>query len=164
MRRSTERERKLRGNPGHRQSHQHATLEPLERLPRSPRYLSPTAKREWNLAGQQLVDARLLTRADLSTLEQYARLIAIVRDAESEMAGRLTVKSKRSAPRPHPNLRTICQASVLVLRYAAELGLSPKSRGGIEAAPAPAEPDPFEQFLRQGKRDVNSNPTRSSLQ
>jgi P27 family predicted phage terminase small subunit len=157
MRRRTESEHRLRGNPGHRPVRKSLKAVPLTRLPAPPACLNETARAIWYEVGRQLVGEDRLARTDLPTLENYARYQALIRDNEAAMAGQLTVRSKRSAPRPHPGIRVMLQAGVIAARLAAELGLSPKSRAGIPASEQKEKADPLEEFLRTGKAATNDD-------
>ena len=58
----------------------------LAAIPKPPAWLSKDAKAEWRRVTPLLVERRILSDADLGTLENYANAIGNVRIAQRETA------------------------------------------------------------------------------
>lgn len=91
-------------------------------IPAPPAWLSRAAKAEWRRVMPILVDRRILTDADLGSLENYCLAQARVRDAERML---------RTTTDPEAwikLIRTQDKAMGTARQLAAELGLTPVSR------------------------------------
>ena len=92
--------------------------------PRPPAWLSKDAKAEWRRVAPILVERRVLTDADLGTLENYVTSIGTVREAQRVLnRDGLTLQGKR-----HPAFGIQNAAMTSARLAAAELGLTPVSR------------------------------------
>jgi P27 family predicted phage terminase small subunit len=90
--------------------------------PAPPAWLSRAAKAEWRRVMPILVERRILTDADLGSLENYCLAQARVRDAER-------VLKRTTDPDAWTKLvRTQDKAMATARQLAAELGLTPVSR------------------------------------
>lgn len=109
-----------------------------------PQWMPAAAKAEWRRVMPILTERRILTDADLGSLENYCLAIGQVRDCQRAItrARKMFVQSDRSAPRPHPAFRLMHEAMKLSRQLAAELGLTPVSR----SRPAIAEADDDDDF------------------
>lgn len=97
---------------------------PVDTVPKAPVYLSKDAKAEWRRVAPILVERRVLTDADLGTLESYCQATGTSREAQRVLnrVG-LMLGDKR-----HP-LCGVQNAAMQTARLcAAELGLTPVSR------------------------------------
>lgn len=95
-----------------------------------PAWLPANAKAEWKRVYPILTERRILTDADMGSLENYCLAIGQVRDCQRALtrARKMFVQSERSAPRPHPAFRLMHEAMRQARQLAAELGLTPVSR------------------------------------
>ena len=103
----------------------------------APKWLSSEAKTEWRRVMPILVERRILTRADLGSLENYCVATGRVRAAEVEMQAtdnaELKVRLFRMQDKAMQSARLL----------AAELGLTPVSR----SRPAIREDDDADSLL-----------------
>lgn len=98
---------------------------PVTAIPNAPAYLSKDAKAEWRRVAPILTDERkVLTVADLATLENYVIAVATMRKAHRDLeATGLLLAGKRN-----PVSTILLQAQQQQLRAAGELGLTPAAR------------------------------------
>ena len=97
-------------------------------IPRAPTWLSKEAKAEWARVMPQLVERRILTDADMGSVENYCVAIGQVRAMEKVIkAGGYVVETTRG-PRAHPAVKIQSDAMTRARLLAAELGLTPVSR------------------------------------
>lgn len=100
----------------------------LATIPRPPSWLSKDAKAEWKRVMPLLIERRILTDADLGTVESYCTAIARVREAERTIAKEGATYLAATGPKRHPAV-TVQDAAMKTARLcAAELGLTPVSR------------------------------------
>lgn len=98
-------------------------------VPRPPSWLSKDAKAEWRRVAPLLIERRILTDADLGTLENYCNAIGIVRAAQRDLAKNgLTFVTASGQVKRNPAVGIVAEFSGMALRHAAELGLTPVSR------------------------------------
>ncbi|MFC2967714.1 P27 family phage terminase small subunit [Acidimangrovimonas pyrenivorans] len=103
-----------------------ADADALTKAPPAPKHLAPHAKAEWRRIMPQLIARRVITRADLAGVENYATCIGIVRQIEEERAaagGMIDVKL----------FGVLNRAAQTARQLAAEYGLTPTSRARIGA-------------------------------
>lgn len=94
----------------------------VTKAPSVPAWLSVEAKKEWRRVMPILVERRILTTADLGSLENYCIAIGRVRDTESNIQA-------TSDPDMQLKLyRAQDKAIATARQLAAELGLTPVSR------------------------------------
>lgn len=106
--------------------------------PRAPAWLSKDAAAEWRRVVPILVERRILTRADLGSLENYCTAIGQVREAERHIQehGIVFTAMKETADgglvpiglRRNPAVGVQSDAMTRARLLAAELGLTPVSR------------------------------------
>lgn len=98
---------------------------PVLELPKAPAWLAKDAKAEWKRVTPILVSERkVLTEADLGTLESYCVATGTVRECARQLASDgLMLAGKR-----HPLLGVQNAAMTTARLCAAELGLTPVSR------------------------------------
>lgn len=99
----------------------------LTKAPPVPAFLSKYAKAEWKRIMPQLIERRVITKADLAGVENYCTCIGIIRQIEVERAavdGVIDVKL----------FGVLNRAAQTARQLAAEYGLSPTSRQRIGAA------------------------------
>lgn len=96
----------------------------IAKAPNVPAWLSPEAKREWKRVLPILIERRILTTADLGSLESYCTSIGAMRDAQRILnVEGLVLDGKR-----HPAFGILNAAQTTARLAAAELGLTPVSR------------------------------------
>ncbi|WP_114966806.1 phage terminase small subunit P27 family [Alkalilacustris brevis] len=92
----------------------------VDRVPQAPGWLSKDARAEWRRVMPALVKRRILTRADLGSVENYCVAIGRVREVE---------RAIQAADAIDPALfRMQDKATTTARQLAAELGLTPVSR------------------------------------
>lgn len=94
----------------------------MRKVPPAPSWLSADAKKEWRRVMPALVERRILTTADLASLENYCVCVGRIREVEGQMQAtddpEITVKLFRVQDKAMQSARLL----------AAELGLTPVSR------------------------------------
>lgn len=103
---------------------------PMTAAPSAPCWMQETAKQEWERVAPILAERKILTDADLGSLESYCVAYGQVRDCQKTLADLPSYffESENGAPRPHPALRVMHTAMTIQRQLAAELGLTPVSR------------------------------------
>lgn len=107
--------------------------EPLTRAPAAPKWLSEHARAEWKRIMPRLIADRIITRADLTGVENYCLAIGHVRAIERTfaMAGALDKTLFGMQNRAMQTARQL----------AAEYGLSPVSRARVGSVGADDDDD-----------------------
>lgn len=101
----------------------------LTRAPYVPRHLAEDAAAEWRRVIQSLVERRIISDADLGTLENYCVQIGIARECERIIAREgLMIVTRMGEPKRHPASSILKDAVGLAKQLAGELGLTPVSR------------------------------------
>ena len=96
----------------------------VTKAPAPPSWLSVEAKKEWRRVMPILVERRILTTADLGSLESYCSSIGVMREAQAILnVEGLVLDGKR-----HPAFGIMNAAQTTARLSAAELGLTPVSR------------------------------------
>lgn len=94
----------------------------------APAWLSKDAKAEWRRVIPILAKRRILTEADLGSLENYCVAIGQVREMQRVIGKEGHVVTTQRGPRAHPAVRIQSDAMTRSRLLAAELGLTPVSR------------------------------------
>lgn len=140
------------GNPGHRplndQEPSHDAL-PVE----CPDELTdPVARAEWERVATGLSESGQVTTMDRTTLLGYCLKYAQWKSLEEEARKHpFVVKAPSGYPIPNPALGMANKVFGLMLKAAAELGITPSSRSRVKAKPV-EQNDTFES--RQRSRPV----------
>ncbi len=100
----------------------------VSKAPPAPSWLSADAKREWKRVVPILVDRRILTTADLGSLENYCVAIGTVREMERQLQRDGHVVETEKGTKRHPAVGIQSDAMTRARLLAAELGLTPTSR------------------------------------
>jgi P27 family predicted phage terminase small subunit len=100
----------------------------LDAVISAPGWLSKHAKAEWRRIMPDLTKRRILTAADLGSLENYCIAIGHVRDTEWVIRKEGHVIETTRGPRAHPAISIQANAMTRARLLAAELGLTPVSR------------------------------------
>lgn len=93
---------------------------PITKTPMAPKWFGPFAKLEWRRIMPPLVERRILTEADMGSVENYCLAIGRIRLIEQEIAAAGEIDPKKH--------RMQLQAMQVARQLAAELGLTPVSR------------------------------------
>jgi P27 family predicted phage terminase small subunit len=94
----------------------------------APAWLSKDAKAEWQRVMPVLTQRRILTDADLASLENYCVAIGQVREMERLIKRAGHVVETDRGPRAHPAVKIQSDAMTRARLLASELGLTPVSR------------------------------------
>lgn len=95
---------------------------------KAPTWMSKDAKAEWRRVFPILRKRRILTTADLGSLENYCLALGTVREMERTLQTEGHVFAGESGPKRHPAVAIQSDAMTRALRLASELGLTPVSR------------------------------------
>lgn len=100
----------------------------VSKAPPVPAWLSKDAKAEWRRVVPILVERRILTTADLGSLENYCTAIGQVREMERQLQRDGHVIDTDKGLKRHPAVGIQSDAMTRARLLAAELGLTPVSR------------------------------------
>lgn len=117
--------------------------------PTCPAHLSPTAKAEWKRLVGDLHAKGIVGSHDRAALAAYCQAYGRWVEAERKLAETPTlIKLPSGYIQQSPWLAIANKQLELIARYAAELGLSPVSRGRVTIRkPASSRPRPADEFL-----------------
>ncbi len=139
----------VRGRPGKRPLNADEP-QPEIVLPEPPDHLSDEAKREWERAGQLLLDLGVVSELDRGAFAAYCQ--AWGRWVEAEEALKrygVVVKSPNEYPMQSPFLAIANKALEQMRVFLIEFGMSPASRTRVRAERA-AGPNPLTKYLPGG--------------
>lgn len=118
----------------------------LSRVPAPPKGMTLAARQEWKRAAQELIDRKVLAKSDLPALEAYAIAFAMVQKLQPIAAkADPIIVAKAGAVKNHPAHVQLQKYLTIVLRYQAELGLTPASRNR-RASLAPSQGDEWAEY------------------
>jgi P27 family predicted phage terminase small subunit len=138
---------RLRGNPGKRRLND-AEPRPAAKAPPCPACLGEEARKEWQRLARELADLGLLTGIDRGLLAAYCQAHALWVEAVSSIERYGTmVKSPNGYPMQSPYVAVANKQVDIMVRIAAEFGMSPSSRTRIRVGDQTPQ-DPFEAFLQ----------------
>ncbi|MCX5513731.1 phage terminase small subunit P27 family [Kaistia algarum] len=103
----------------------------LKQIPDPPEWIGESAADEWRRAVPDLVARGRLNGADLGSVEAYCVAMGQVRDLQAILIekGPVIYPQNGGLPKRHPAAVMQAEAMSTALRLAAELGLTPVSRG-----------------------------------
>jgi P27 family predicted phage terminase small subunit len=138
---------RLRGNPGKRRLND-AEPRPAARVAACPTCLGDEARKEWQRLSKELAELGLLTGLDRGMLAAYCQAHALWVEAVSSIERYGTmVKSPNGYPMQSPYVAVANKQVDIMVRIAAEFGMTPSSRTRIRVGEKTPE-DPFEAFLQ----------------
>src|ERR687892_2910823 len=138
---------RLRGNPGKRRLNE-PEPRPVARTPSCPACLGEEARKEWQRLAKELAELVLLTGIGRGMLAAYCQAHALWVEAVSSIERYGTmVKSPNGFPMQSPYVAVVNRQVDIMVRIAAEFGMTPSSRTRIRVGPKAPE-DPFEAFLQ----------------
>jgi P27 family predicted phage terminase small subunit len=139
---------RLRGNPGKRKPND-AEPRPEVRAPSCPACLSDEARKEWQRLAKELSTLGLLTGIDRGQLAAYCQAHALWQEAVQAIGRYGTmVKSPNGFPMQSPYVALANKQVEIMVRIAAEFGMTPSSRSRLRTGERPPD-DPFEAFLER---------------
>ena len=155
---------RLRGNPGKRRLN-HAEPRPAPRVPPCPACLGDEARKEWQRLAKELGELGLLTRLDRGLLAAYCQAHALWVEAVSSIERYGTmIKSPNGYPMQSPYVAVANKQVEIMVRIAAELGMTPSSRtpdpGRREGARGSVRGVPAGPWLERPET-TRSRPTRA---
>lgn len=100
----------------------------LAALPKPPAWLSKDAKAEWRRIMPLLIERRILTEADMGSVEAYCTATGLVREMQRTIAKEGPIVTTERGPKKHPAVAIQADAMTRARLLAAELGLTPVSR------------------------------------
>lgn len=129
--------RLMRGNPGKRRlNHQEPRPGPLA-ADCPPELTDPVARAEWDRVAPGLISSGQVTTVDRAMLIGYCQKWAQWQAIETAAAVHpFIVKGPHGHPIPNPALGLAFKAYNLLLRSAAELGMTPSARSRVQVAPS----------------------------
>ncbi len=131
--------------------------QPAPALPSVPEHLSAEAKVEWQRVAQELYDLGILTHVDRGVLAAYCQAygrwqraeqaIAEMQKREQTPGGVFVISTVSGNLIQNPMIGVANKAMGDMVRYAAELGMTPSARSRIEAERREAPADPAARYL-----------------
>lgn len=100
----------------------------VQKVPLAPAWMSKDAKAEWRRVMPILVERRILTTADLGSMENYCIAIGTVREMERIIQAQGFTYVTKGTIKRHPAVPIQAEAMGRARLLAAELGLTPVSR------------------------------------
>jgi P27 family predicted phage terminase small subunit len=134
----------IKGNPGKQKLPDKEPI-PKSRAPKCPDWLIPEGKGEWTRIIPELDSLGLATNLDLGVLAGYCQSYARWKEAEDELRETYIVMGDKGYMNIHPLVTVSHKYQDKMLKYAAELGLSPSARTKIEVE-RPEQDTGWEEF------------------
>lgn len=120
------------GNPGRRPLPKNEPKPPVAE-PDPPDFLSDIAKTMWRHLCPKLAKVGLMTHIDIGVLTAYCSAWSDLVEATGKQAGKPTaVKTHNGNAVQSPYVSMIRQARLDLVRFAAELGMTPAARAGLD--------------------------------
>ena len=139
--------KKLRGNPGRRPLPKNEPV--AEGRPVCPAYLSDYAKTEWRYIVPLLDDMGIIGKVDRGVLVSYCEAYSMFRQAVEALERELNspvIRTHNGNYVQNPWVSIKNRAAQDMLKYAAELGMTPSARTRIRIEQRDEEPSLFEEF------------------
>lgn len=141
--------KQLHNNPGRRPLNENEPVHRAMDIDCPDELADPMAREEWQRIAKDLNDAGQVTTVDRSTLIGYCVKYAQWRNLEAEARKHpFIVKAPSGYPIPNPALGMANKAFGLMLKAAAELGITPSSRSRVSTV-SRSEEDEFKAFQQQ---------------
>lgn len=136
----------ITGNPGRRPLNDKEPAPQLA-LPSVPPHLSDAAKVEWGRVCNEMYDLGIMTRLDRGVLAAYCQAYAdwCLYSEQVEKFGSLA-KGSKGQPIISPVVKLRNAARAEMVRFAAELGITPSARSRVSVVP-PQKKDPAAKYL-----------------
>jgi P27 family predicted phage terminase small subunit len=122
--------------------------------PTCPRWLDEEAKKEWRRVCPELARAGTLALVDRGILAGYCSAYSRWRKAEEAISNGDLTELARHGTRARPEVAIARDALTQMRAMAAELGLTPKSRGSVKGQDKPGKPrDALDEALGTGRNN-----------
>jgi len=154
----------LEGNPGNRPLNEKEP-EPDKGMPEAPPELDPLALEEWNRRGPGLVAMGVLTTIDTAVFAAYCQAYADWRHARESLralkatlppgnvSGAFLSKTGQGGLKKSPLVTVANECAFAMIRFAAELGMTPSARARLEVIPVEDSRDKeFDELLFSAKK------------
>ena len=133
----------IEGNPGKRPVNPHEPR-PEVKVPTCPAHLNPSAKAEWKRLARQMQVLGIITDLDRAALAAYCQAYGRWAEAERKLKETpMLLKLPSGVIQQSPWLAIANKQLELMQKFMSELGLSPVSRGRVEAKPLGPKPWEF---------------------
>ncbi len=146
MRKKSEEEKRFTGTLRASKSKKPIILPIDDGLRIPPERLSPEAAHLWLSEAVPLVDAGIVTIADVSMLCDMLELIVDYRRLRAEIGGQFIIDGAEGQPVRHPGTSVLRDMLSQVNSMRRDFGLSPLSREKLPAKPKQEEENPFAKF------------------
>lgn len=114
----------------------------IDKVPRPPAEMGAEARAEWKRVLPVLVERRVLSPGDLAGVEAYCNAVGDAAQARAAIAkDGAYVTNARDELKRHPGFATLREANQAARQWAAELGLTPASRGRITSEGGASDED-----------------------
>jgi P27 family predicted phage terminase small subunit len=131
----------IRGNPGKRPLNDSEPTHPALETACPDDLVDPVARTEWDRLAPQLISSGQVTMVDRGTLMGYCLKYAQWKALEAEAKNHpFIVRSPSGYPIPNPALGMANRAFALMLKAAAELGITPSSRSRVSVGSQTPQP------------------------
>lgn len=100
----------------------------IAKAPKAPTWFTKQAKAEWQRIMPLLIARKILTDADMGSVENYCVAIGQVREMQELIGKQGPVIMTERGPRAHPAVKIQSDAMTRARLLASELGLTPVSR------------------------------------
>lgn len=121
----------IRGNPGKRKINKREP-KPKSGMPPAPSELDARGKKEWARINKSLDGLGLLTSADAAVLALYCAAYSAWCAAQKELKAGHVVKAGNGTPIPSPWLVISNRSADQIVKFGAELGLTPSARSRLQ--------------------------------
>lgn len=119
----------------------------LTDVPDAPKHFSEDMAQEWRAVVSDLTDRKLLVETMLGSVEMYIMALATVRKAHAAIDDHgVLVTGAEGALKTNPASNLLFRSQAIVVRLAAELGLTPASRAKTSQQ-SPEEEDDLFSFM-----------------
>jgi P27 family predicted phage terminase small subunit len=108
--------------------HLKPTASALLKTPKAPSWFSPEAKGEWKRIMPLLIERKILTEADMGSVESYCVATGQVQQMEKIISKLGPITIGTHGPRANPAVKIQSDAITRARLLASELGLTPVSR------------------------------------
>lgn len=121
---------------------------------RPPKSLTPAERDEWRRLSRELTELGVASRADRATLTVWCETWARREKAKAEILkvgpAAEVVRGATGGAEYNRWYGIIRHCDAVLLKLAAEFGLTPASRARVHVSPPAAEPDEFERLYATG--------------
>ena len=146
MRRKSEEEKQFTGTLRTNKAKKPIVLPIYEGIRTPPARLSPEAAHLWFSDALPLIEAQVLTIADVGMFCDMLELIVDYRRLRAEIGGQFIIDGAEGQPVRHPGASVLRDMLSQINSMRRDFGLSPLSREKLPAKPKQEEENPFAKF------------------